>query len=111
MYEIENIVVLDVGRYGFVKLQYYKPPQGFEDTITFTDSVALFENLRGFSSLPVKILVLNIKEKMNITGMIAFATRNVKFYFQYKSAVFLILVVLTTICLHAAYAFLFVTCA
>lgn len=26
LYEIENIVVLDVGRYGFVKLQYYKPP-------------------------------------------------------------------------------------
>ena len=45
LYEMENIVVLDVGRYGFVKLQYYKPPQGFEDAITFTDSVALFENL------------------------------------------------------------------
>ena len=45
LYEMENIVVLDVGRYGFVKLQYYKPPQGFEDAITFTDSVELFENL------------------------------------------------------------------
>ena len=45
LYEMENIVVLDVGRYGFVKLQYYKPPQGFEDAITFTDSVALFEDL------------------------------------------------------------------
>ena len=45
LYEMENIVVLDVGRYGFVKLQYYKSPQGFEDAITFTDSVALFENL------------------------------------------------------------------
>ena len=30
LYEIENILVVDAGRYGFVKLQYYKPPQGFE---------------------------------------------------------------------------------
>ena len=26
-------------------LKYYKPPHGFEDAITFTDSVALFEDL------------------------------------------------------------------
>lgn len=45
LYEMENIVVLDVGRYGFVELKYYKSPQGFEDAITFTDSVALFESL------------------------------------------------------------------
>lgn len=38
LYEIENILVVDAGRYGFVKLQYYRPPQGFEDAITFTDS-------------------------------------------------------------------------
>lgn len=31
LYEIENILVVDAGRYGFVKLQYYRPPQGFED--------------------------------------------------------------------------------
>ena len=45
LYEMENIVVLDVGRYGFVKLQYYKPPHGFEDVITFTDSRSMFEDL------------------------------------------------------------------
>ena len=45
LYEIENILVLDAGRYGFVKLQYYRPPQGFEDVITFTDSRSMFENL------------------------------------------------------------------
>ena len=45
LYEIENIVVLDAGRYGFVELKYYKPPHGFEDAITYTDSVALFEGL------------------------------------------------------------------
>ena len=45
LYKIENILVLDAGRYGFVKLQYYRLPQGFEDVITFTDSRSMFENL------------------------------------------------------------------
>ena len=45
LYEIENIVVLDAGRYGFIELNYYKSPHGFEDAKTFTDSVALFEEL------------------------------------------------------------------
>lgn len=45
LYEMENMVVLDVGRYGFVELKYYKTPHGFEDTITFTDNVALLEDL------------------------------------------------------------------
>ena len=45
LYEMENIVVLDVGRYGFVELKYYKPSHGFEDAITFTNSVTLFEEL------------------------------------------------------------------
>lgn len=42
---LENILVMDAGRYGFVKLQYYKEPQGFDDVITFTDSQSMFENL------------------------------------------------------------------
>ena len=45
LYDMADIVVADVGRYGFVVLKYYKPPHGFEDAITFTDSVALFEGL------------------------------------------------------------------
>ena len=45
LYEIENILVVDAGKYGFVKLQYYRPPEGFEDAITFTDSRSMFENL------------------------------------------------------------------
>lgn len=45
LYEMENIVVLDEGRYGFVMLKYYKPPHGFEEDETFTDSRALFEAL------------------------------------------------------------------
>ncbi len=45
LYEMENIVVLDVGRYGFVMLKYYNPPHGFEEDETFTDGKALFEAL------------------------------------------------------------------
>lgn len=40
-----DIVVIDVGRYGFVKLQYYTPPTGFENDFTFTNSKELFEDL------------------------------------------------------------------
>lgn len=43
--EDADIVVVDVGRYGFVKLQYYTPPTGFENDVTFTDSRKLFEDL------------------------------------------------------------------
>ncbi len=45
LYEMADIVVVDVGRYGFVELKYYMPPHGFEEDVTFTDSVALFEEL------------------------------------------------------------------
>ncbi len=45
LYEMENIVVLDAGRYGFVELKYYKPPYGFEEDATFTDSRVLFDAL------------------------------------------------------------------
>lgn len=45
LYEMADIVVVDVGRYGFVMLKYYMPPHGFEDDETFTDSRALFNGL------------------------------------------------------------------
>ena len=45
LYEMTDIVVVDVGRYGFVMLKYYTPPHGFEEDETFTDSKALFEAL------------------------------------------------------------------
>lgn len=45
LYEMADVVVVEIGRYGFVMLKYYMPPHGFEDSITFTDSVTLFENL------------------------------------------------------------------
>lgn len=43
--EQDGIVVVDAGRFGFVKLQYYMPSKGFENDYTFTDSKELFEDL------------------------------------------------------------------
>jgi hypothetical protein len=34
--EDADVVVVDAGRYGFVKLQYYTPPIGFENDFTRT---------------------------------------------------------------------------
>ena len=45
VYEDEDILVVDVGRYGFVKLQCYTPSYGFEELDTYTDSHSLFEGL------------------------------------------------------------------
>ncbi|HBA69118.1 MAG TPA: hypothetical protein DCZ40_07150 [Lachnospiraceae bacterium] len=45
LYDMADIVVVDVGRYGFVMLKYYKPPHGFEEDETFIDSRTLFEGL------------------------------------------------------------------
>ena len=45
LYDMADIVVVDVGRYGFVMLKYYMPPHGFEEDETFTDSRTLFEAL------------------------------------------------------------------
>lgn len=42
--EIE-ISVVDAGRFGFVKLIYYKYPYGFDDAISYTDSLELFLDL------------------------------------------------------------------
>lgn len=43
--EDEDILVVDVGRYGFVKLQCYTSSYGFEELDTYTDSHSLFEGL------------------------------------------------------------------
>ena len=47
LYEIEDedMIVVDVVRYGFVKLQCYTPSYGFEELDTYTDSHSLFEGL------------------------------------------------------------------
>lgn len=45
LYENEDIVVLNAGKYGFVELQYYEFPMGFSEVVTFTDSRSLFNDL------------------------------------------------------------------
>lgn len=40
-----EVSVVDVGRFGFVKLMYYRLPYGFEETITYTNSLKLFIDL------------------------------------------------------------------
>lgn len=45
LYEMTDIAVVDAGKYGFVKLQYYKLPRGFDTATTFRDSGLLFNDL------------------------------------------------------------------
>lgn len=45
LYESEDLLVLNAGRYGFVKLQYFKLPFGFDTANVFTDSQSLFDDL------------------------------------------------------------------
>lgn len=46
MYSLD-LMVLDAGQYGFVKLQYYKHPFGFDETSIFTSGRDLFDDLWG----------------------------------------------------------------
>lgn len=62
LYELESILVLDVGRYGFVKLQYYTPEYGFNDVITYTDSESMFEDL--WQECQTKVFIYMIMLKM-----------------------------------------------
>lgn len=45
LYENEDLLVLNAGRYGFVKLQYFRLSFGFDSATVFTDSQSLFEDL------------------------------------------------------------------
>ena len=40
-----DLLVLDAGRYGFVKLQYFHPPFGYDETSIFTTGKDLFNDL------------------------------------------------------------------
>ena len=40
-------MVVDAGRYGFVKLIYYKFPYGFDNAISYTNSHVLLLDLRN----------------------------------------------------------------
>lgn len=45
LFETEDLIVLDAGRYGFVKLQFFKFPFGFDSIFSFYDSKSLFDEL------------------------------------------------------------------
>lgn len=45
LYESDGTAVLDAGKYGFVKLQYYNINNGFDCVTTYTDSSELFNSL------------------------------------------------------------------
>lgn len=43
--EDDDILLINVGRYGFVMLQYFQPLMEFDNVITFRDSRKMFECL------------------------------------------------------------------
>lgn len=45
LYEMTDVIVVDAGKYGFAKLQYYKLPVGFDTVITYRNSQLLFDDL------------------------------------------------------------------
>lgn len=45
LFENEDLIVLNAGKYGFVKLQYFKFPVGFDNIGIFYDSKSLFNEL------------------------------------------------------------------
>lgn len=45
LYEIEDLLVLNAGKYGFVKLQYFNVQFGFDTAYVFVDSRSLFDDL------------------------------------------------------------------
>lgn len=45
LYENEDVLVIDTGNYGFLQLQYFRLPYGFDTVMTFVDSMLLFDSL------------------------------------------------------------------
>lgn len=43
--EYEDLMVFNAGKYGFVKIQYFKLPFGFDSVTTYFDSRSLFDDL------------------------------------------------------------------
>ena len=72
LYEMADIVVVNVGRYGFVMLKYYMPSHGFEDDATFTDSGALFEGLwQEWNGLIMKLRIsLEAQAKLYVQDLV-----------------------------------------
>ena len=43
--DYEDLMVFNAGKYGFVKIQYFKLPFGFDSVTTYFDSRSLFDDL------------------------------------------------------------------
>ena len=62
LYDITDVLVVDAGRYGFVKLQYFNAEKGFNDAVSFLESRTMFDGLREtgmtFKGLYVRIFIV-----------------------------------------------------
>lgn len=45
LYEATDVLVVDAGKYGFVKLQYFRPESGFDGAVSYLESKEMFEDL------------------------------------------------------------------
>lgn len=45
LFENEDLIVVNAGKYGFIKLQYYRTHLGFDNAFSFNDSRSLFNDL------------------------------------------------------------------
>ena len=45
MYEEQDVLVIDAGDYGFIKLQWFDEKRGFEVAVPYSDSKELFDSL------------------------------------------------------------------
>jgi hypothetical protein len=45
LYELADVMVVDAGRFGFARLQWFHEGEGFDSAVVFSDSVELFEEL------------------------------------------------------------------
>ena len=79
LYEMADMVVVDVGRYGFVMLKYYTPLHGFEEDETFTDSRTLFEELYQIAGAMARV------------GTYFLKISSFSFYLSKKVAVFVVM--------------------
>lgn len=66
--EKDDIMLLNVGRYGFVMLQYCRQPMGIDSAMTFTDSREMFHFLW------VEWFIAQLQKKQELTE-IHFADR------------------------------------
>ncbi|MDE5873184.1 MAG: hypothetical protein K2H07_04655 [Lachnospiraceae bacterium] len=59
----EDLIILDAERYGFVKLQYFRFPFGFDTVDSFYDSKSLFDTLWD-EWLHTQLIILSMNTPM-----------------------------------------------